>query len=345
MSVHQSGDGAAWAALETLDVDQPHGLDYREFVHLAIAVRKRLEQEHVSFADSTVGGIHKPGGAAVLGICDGTPGAADGTYRGHGIVWDNTAQLWCSTATAGASTSGDFTVVLLHPDKQWGGADVTWNGAHEFDGSVDITGPFNVDGSSDFSDVAVTGDLSVAGIIKTATDISVTGDLCVDGTATITGDFFVGADMSIDGTSDFGGAVAFGSDVSIDGNVAIDGTVAGIFKFDGATVLRAAANFAAANTWEDLDASGVVGANRAILILRIEGGGDIYVAAREKIDANGETAWGSDDSFTHGAHHCKLSANGDIGTIITATDSAGVCQIAGHTNGVTVAVTLLGYIR
>lgn len=150
MTVHSSGAGTSWN--ETLDVDQPHGLDYQEWNDIRIGVRKRIAEEHSSFADSTVGGIHKPGGAAVLGINDGTPGAADGTYRGHGLVWDNTSRLWCSTAVAGASTSGDQTVVLLHPDKQWGGQDVTWTGAHEFDASVDISG-----------NVAMDGDLTVDG--------------------------------------------------------------------------------------------------------------------------------------------------------------------------------------
>jgi hypothetical protein len=72
MSVHPSGDGAAWDSIESLDVDQPHGLDYRTFNHISKAVRKRIMQEHEEFADATVGGVHKPGGSAVLGIEDGT---------------------------------------------------------------------------------------------------------------------------------------------------------------------------------------------------------------------------------------------------------------------------------
>ena len=117
MGVHPTGTGTEWDAVEKVTSDQPHGSAYLTGNHIALGVNKRMGQEHVTFADDTVGGIHKPGGAAVLGICDGTPGAADGTYRGHGIVWDNTARLYCSTAIAGASTSGDFTLILLHPSK------------------------------------------------------------------------------------------------------------------------------------------------------------------------------------------------------------------------------------
>lgn len=147
-----------------------------------------MNQEHSAFADATVGGIHKPGGAAVLGECDGTPGAADGTYRGHGIVWDLSSRIWCSTAAAGASTSGDFTVITIHPDLQWKGGDVTWAGAHEFDASVDISG-----------------------------NVALDGDFSVDGTAAFT-------DASFDGTVDFGDGVAFAAEVSIDGIFKADNT-------------------------------------------------------------------------------------------------------------------------
>ncbi len=228
MGIHASGDGAAWDSLENLDVDQPHGLDYRESVHLAKAVRKRLDQEHTTFADSTAGGIHMPGGVAVLGMeltDDGGDITAvvvgDGTYRARGLVWawdgSADARLWCSTKAAGNSTTGDWTLLALHPDKQWGGRDVTWSGAHEFDSSVDITGPLWVDSSSCFSDVQISGDLTVAGIIKTATDISVSGDIAVDGTSNFTGDIACAADISATGYVKADGTTsAFGEGVGVE---------------------------------------------------------------------------------------------------------------------------------
>lgn len=197
MGVHPSGDGAAWDALEDVDIDQPHGKDYLYSQHIAKAVRKRLEQEHADFADATVGGIHVPGGCAVLGIEDGTDTIlADATLKGHGIVWDNTSRLWCSTATPGAAATGDWTLVLINPDKQWGGGDVTWAGAHEFDASVDISGNVAMDGdltidgklvvdnSADFSDVHIAGTLH----IDLACDMTNT---TIDGTLTVydTADF------------------------------------------------------------------------------------------------------------------------------------------------------------
>ena len=190
MSIHPSGNGTGWTNVEAVDVDQPHGKDYLYSQHVAKGIRKRMNHEHSTFADATVGGIHKPGGAAVLGECDGTPGAADGTYRGHGVVWDMSSRLWCSTAAAGASTSGDFTVITLHPDLQWAGGDVTWAGAHEFDASVDISGNVAIEG-----DVTIEGHLLIDGSFD-CSDVYAAGDLSVGGNLSLT-------DVSFDGGGDF----------------------------------------------------------------------------------------------------------------------------------------------
>ena len=110
MSVHSDGAGSSWN--EALDVNQPHGKDYLEWQDIRIGVRKRMDQEHSQFADSTAGGIHTPGGSAVLGMeitddCTATT-VADGTYRARGLVWaysdtSNWAVLFCNTAAAGVS--------------------------------------------------------------------------------------------------------------------------------------------------------------------------------------------------------------------------------------------------
>ena len=164
-----------------------------------------MNAEHAAFADATVGGIHKPGGCAVLGIEDGTATViADGTVVGHGIIWDNTEALWCCTAAAGASTTGDWTILQMNPNTQWKGGDVTWAGEHQFDGSgyftqpiefstVDLTGPLYVDSSADFSDVYSAGDVSILGNLSCNSDCDIAGDFSVDGTlvmqdAVLTGD-------------------------------------------------------------------------------------------------------------------------------------------------------------
>ncbi len=207
MSVHSSGSGDGW--LETLDVDQPHGLDYQEFNDIRIGTRLRMSQEHTAFADSTAGGIHKPGSVAVLGMeitdAAGDPtGAvvADGTYRARGLVWSYTVQagankgvLFCNTAAAGVSTAGDFTVLQMHPDLQWAGGDVTWQGNHSFAKDVSIADALYVDDSADFSDVFVEGDISING------DFAMDGSFVPTTCASDFGGFLDEDDLASDATA------------------------------------------------------------------------------------------------------------------------------------------------
>lgn len=237
MGVHPDGQGISWEDIEAIDVDQPHGLDQLAITHLAKAVRKRSDKEHVAFGDTTAGGEHKPGGCAVIGMDitdDCTAGvAADGTYVGKGVVWalsdaSNWGVLFCATGD-GTAPIGDWTVMRIHPDHQWGGGDITWTGAHEFDGSVDISGNVTIEGdltlegkllldsSADFSDVFIEGDASIAGTLKVATDFSLTGD------------------MAVDGTANFGGNVKFAGTVDMSGEVAGDQIIKNWVNFVGNT--------------------------------------------------------------------------------------------------------------
>lgn len=232
MAVHSNGLGAGW--LETLDVDQPHGLDYREFNDFRIGVRNRLKQEHSEFADTTAGGIHKPGGVAVLGmeintgLTESTEEIVpDGTYRARGLIWEyhdssNRGRLWCATANAGVSTTGDWTIMLLHPNLQWGGGDITWKGAQEFDATVDFS-----------QDVAFGADCT----IHIAGDLTSSGKWYQDGTTT----FRSAMDVSIvkcDGTVDFSKHTSFITSFCV-------GTTADISKLtvDGSTVIKGDSSF------------------------------------------------------------------------------------------------------
>lgn len=192
MGVHNDGLGSDWDAASP-DVDQNQGLDYREFNGLKAAVRKRLAKGHVDFADDTAGGEHVPGGCGVFGIeITSSPTdnlTADNNYRGHGLVWtyDNGQNgiLYCNTAPAESTDYiNDWTVVLMHPDKQWGGGDVSWTGAHEFQARVDITG------------VLGTNDVSISGNLHCASDMDVTGALTVTETVTCATGASFGMDVS-----------------------------------------------------------------------------------------------------------------------------------------------------
>lgn len=203
MGVHPDGSGTSWDDLEAVDVDQPHGLDYRYANHIAKAVRKRLDKEHKEFGDSTAGGEHKPGGCAILDIVDQSVDISidDSTYKGRNLIYDQTNSVfWCFTNTDGTASTPDGYKLMIGPKSICLGADFTWDGAHLFDASVDmsdaaitgdltIAGKLVVDGSADFSDVFVAGDLSIAGTLKVTGDVSVPGDVKI------------ATDLSVDGTT------------------------------------------------------------------------------------------------------------------------------------------------
>jgi hypothetical protein len=232
MAVHSNGSGTGWQ--EAIDDGQPHGLDYQEFNDLRIGVRKRLAQEHNTCADNTVGGIHKPGGTSCLGIDytdDCTAGiAADGTYRGHGLVWgysdtSNWGALFCSTKAAGATTSGDWTILKIHPDLQWGGGDITWAGAHEFDASVDISGPLDVWGAAEFSAVDISGGLDCTGALACGSTVAIIGTLTCSSSATFTDDVTIAGDLQVDGTLVASGGVDVSGDLVVSGGIVVSGDI------------------------------------------------------------------------------------------------------------------------
>lgn len=187
--VHPSGDGSGWSNVEAVDVDQPHGLDYRYSQHIAKGVRKRINKEHEAFGDSTAGGEHLAGGCRILGIvestADLTTGAGDasiditeGKFIGRGMVYDQTNNvLWCWTNSDGTTAANPYQL-LIHPDRAWAGGDVTWAGAHEFDSSVDFTGKVNIDGTLDVAGNAA---------FNSGVDIST---LDVTGLATLEGNIY-----------------------------------------------------------------------------------------------------------------------------------------------------------
>lgn len=217
MGTHPVGDGVSWDDIEAIDADQPHGLDQRAITHLAKAVRKRNDKEHKAFGDTTAGGEHDPGKCGVCLVCDDTAdftAFVDATTAPLGCIayCISYANLWCMTKTASGGAP-DVTVMKLGPQSFCLGADYTWTGGHEFDGSVDFSGTVNYDSSCDMSDVYISGDLTIKGDLKVATDFSLTGD------------------GAVDGTFNFGDGAAFAAEVSIDGVFKADNTA---FEVGGA---------------------------------------------------------------------------------------------------------------
>lgn len=164
MGVHADGSGTSWDEASP-DIDQPHGLDYRSHQDIRKGTRKRIGKEHREFADATVGGEHLPGGCGILGIVESTDdltvGAGDasiditdGMFQGRGLIYDQTRNvLWCYTGDG--TVNDDPYLVALHPDRAWGGGDITWSGIHQFDASVcfsdgEVTGAWLFEGTVGF---------------------------------------------------------------------------------------------------------------------------------------------------------------------------------------------------
>lgn len=214
---HPDGTGTSWDDCEAVDVDQPHGLDSRYVSHVAKAVRKRIDKEHEDFADATVGGEHTPGYCKILKHVDGTAdvsAAKDATlFQNNGIVHSAGNQtLWCITGAA-----SDPTILLMHPNKQYKGGDITWTGAAQFDASVDMT------------IVHIDASLTVSGatLLDGSTNIHGPADMSdtqIDGTLTVLdrADFSA---IGVSGDSTFTGAVTFNAYVNLEGSVAFGGNV------------------------------------------------------------------------------------------------------------------------
>jgi hypothetical protein len=200
MGVHATGTGTGWDEASP-DIDQPHGLDYREEQDIRKGVRKRIAKEHLTFADATVGGEHIPGGCNVLHTQDASATPADISDKSGDATGYHEGGLVCLTGRDGTSPAlwyfDDNTEpipIMMTPGSCCLGADWTWDGAHLFDASCDFSdvavtgdltleGKFIVDSSADFSDVYVDGDITIKGTLKVATDFSLTGDMAVDGTS------------------------------------------------------------------------------------------------------------------------------------------------------------------
>lgn len=337
MSVHPDGSGTGWTLVETVDIDQPHGKDYLWSQHIAKGVRKRINKQHVTFADNTVGGEHIPGGASILDIVDQTIDISidDSTYVGRNLIYDQTNNaLWCFTNTDGTSSTPDAFQLTFHPDRAWSGGDVTWAGAHEFDASVDISGNvamdgdltidgrFALDSSADVSDVYVNGDLSASGSLKVGTDFSLTGDFGMDGTA----NFFDEADFSDINTS---------------------GTPIGFVTAASATVFNT--SLTSGSTFQDLDLSGTVGSRAALVHLEIR----LASAAGSTFHITKTKGFGSATFAEHfqggggPAGGCVVggeNASASYGQITLMTDSSGVIQHAFSNATTTITIKLLGYV-
>lgn len=130
-----------------------------------------------------------------------------------------------------------------------------------------------------------------------------------------------------------------GKKVLADAKTYADSVAAAQLIYDGSTVLFNDTH-AAINTFEDHDASGTVGSNRAMLILKITANNQCEVSTRMK----GETATLIDHDKGGIGNVCEITAADRIGFAIVFTDANGVFQSASSNNLRTVTITLVAYM-
>lgn len=182
MTAHPDGTGTGWDE-DAPDVDQPHGLDYRALQHIMKGVRKRVEHEHSTFADATVGGIHVPGGCQIMEYDD--TGAVDAIIDSTGLGVEH--GLMCSTHYLWRFEDSTTPQVIASLYTDLTSSDVTITGARQFDGTVDFLDEVDVstlivDASADFGGAAeFKGEVDFSVTVHTG-DISMGGNKVVDAT-------------------------------------------------------------------------------------------------------------------------------------------------------------------
>ncbi len=226
MAVHSTGTGSGW--LETLDVDQPHGLTYREFNDFRIGIRKRFSQQHTAPADATAGGLHKPGKTSIL-LTDTTANLA--TYLADSSCAE--FALACSTLTGRIFYMNDATNEWIKLPLQSAsfcmGGDFTWTGGHEFDASV------RFDGTATFADGA-----EFSGAVRIQGSFCSIGTLYVDGTVDFTGTVTFDNSIQVKGQAEFTAGVVFDDSVAVTGALvcASNANVTGDFSGTGTMMDR-----------------------------------------------------------------------------------------------------------
>ena len=123
----------------------------------------------------------------------------------------------------------------------------------------------------------------------------------------------------------------------------VDQVTAKDVKASGASVFNA--TMTAANTFQDLDLSGVVGANLAMVCLEVtSNGASIYVAKTKGFGGAVARHWQSSGKDYGGAQF-QPEGSGEFAYMTLMTNSSGVIQHAGTNNTTTWTVKLIGYVK
>lgn len=112
------------------------------------------------------------------------------------------------------------------------------------------------------------------------------------------------------------------------------------FRYSGSVVFNTTCS--AANKWQNLDLSSIVGSNRSLVLLKVVGSGDIGYAISTGESAGGAIQFHSGYIGPNNAH--LVNAN-DAAFFVMMTDSSGVLSHGCTSSSLALTITLLGYIK
>lgn len=295
------------------------------------ALEVALAQDHEFSTGGTNSGKHE-----VLTMEEESSAGASSTDEGHLQVIDGGSQ----PELAFTSEDGDELQFTKDGDL-YSSDNLVVDGASTLTGAVGAAGSITLGAGADFigsstSDITInTNKFTVAGD---------TGNTVVAGTLGVTGVATLG-DTSALATS---GAPA--ADAQIANKKYVDdqeGTGTGYYDADGSTVFNT--TMTAATTFQELDLSGVVGSNVALIFLEVKCSAGAYYIAKPK--GFGSSNVGKHISATssdcYGVGVVDFD-NGDTNTfayIVVAADSSGIIEQAAQNNTDTFTIKVVGYIK
>jgi len=217
--------------------------------------------------------------------------------------------------------------------------------------SVTSTGAISgttITGSGAISGTTITGsgNATIGGTLGVTGATTFTAGVTANGGVTLgAGDDLVGSttsDINI-GSGNFTAAGATGNTV-VGGTLTVTGATTGFWKASGATVFNN--SMTAANTFQDLDLSGTVGSNIALVFLEIKASAAGAYAAKPKGYGSATfTAHFNNSGFTTGGSSFHPETANDYAYMTMATDSAGKIQHGAINNTTTYTIKLIGYIK
>ena len=128
-----------------------------------------------------------------------------------------------------------------------------------------------------------------------------------------------------------------------DSSIATSVAGVGFWKYDATEVFND--TLTAANTFQDLDLSAVVGTNRALAFLHVTVSAGDIVVFRMKGETGAYAKWIGGADSQAGINASNLDVADAEYYASCMTDASGVIQIAGSTNTTTYVVTMRGYVK